>query len=190
MFFDDIVLVGEAISKYGLQTPCADLGGLEKPTCADYRRTISSGVQSDRYIILSHPPFRDILGDYQIINPELGHPPIEALPAKYPEHFGTIVCLSVLEHVENPFAIFSAFAKLLKPNGLLVLSTVFSFPYHPSPNDNFRFSPSGLRILAESARLQVLECDWRLNITADMGIINSQNGKPQEIISVYVVARK
>jgi hypothetical protein len=34
-----------------------------------------------------------------------------------------------------------------KPGGYIYVATVFEWPYHPSPEDYFRFIPAGLREL-------------------------------------------
>ena len=189
MFWDDIKLVTECVSKYGLVKPFADLGGLEKPCIADYERTKETGRQDSRYIELACRPFDHIDKDYLILNPEQGEPYIEDLPEKYGEYFGTIVCLSVLEHVKNPFEVFEAFYKILKNDGLLIISTVFEFPYHQGPIDFWRYSPEALRYLSENSGFKVLECDWRLNIEADDGILDHRN-KPQIVKSVYCALSK
>ena len=185
MFWDDIKLVTEQVEKYGLRTPFADLGGMERPCIADYDLTIASGDQGARYVHLTQRPFDHIAPDYVILNPEQGDPFIEDLPYQYAGAFGTAVCLNVLEHVQNPFRVMAALYQLLREGGMLILETVFSFPYHPSPNDYWRFSPDCLRYLAETAGFTVLECDWRLSISADKGVLNGQNGEPQEIRSVF-----
>lgn len=192
MFLDDIRLVTEQIEKYGWQAPMVDLGGLPKPTIADYDITIRTGVQRDRYITLPNGarPFDAIDPQYMVLNPEHGHAPIEDLPIEFPEVFGTAVCLNVIEHVVNPFEIFDAIYQMMQSGGLVIISTVFSFPYHPSPRDYWRFSPDCLRMLAEGAGFKVLECDWRLKILADAGVKEIHTGEPQEIKSVYVTMRK
>lgn len=48
----------------------------------------------------------------------------EALAAAQPKSFDVITCLECLEHVPDPMAILDACQKLLKPNGLLLLSTL------------------------------------------------------------------
>lgn len=190
MFWDDVVLVTEMVSKYGLQSPLVDLGGLANPCIADYELTIKSGIQSDRYVTLKNRPFDHIDLNYQILNPELGDLPIEQLPESREEWIGTAVCLSTMEHVGDPKAVFKAFGKLLKSGGLLIVSTVFSFPYHPSPEDNWRYSDTGLRILAKQAGLVVLESGFRLNIHGGSGVLDIHTSRPQEIQSSYVVACK
>lgn len=190
MFWDDIKLVTEQIEKYGLRMPFVDLGGLEKPCIADYDLTIATGDQNARYVSLKQRPFDHIDTKYTVLNPSNGDPYIEDLPYTYTNAFGTAVCLNVIEHIQNPFRVFAAMYQVMKSNCLLIIETVFSFPYHPSPNDYWRYSPACLRYLSEMAGFKVLECDWRLSIPADRGILNGQNGEPQEIKSVYVVLTK
>ena len=190
MFWDDIKLVTEQVERHGLRTPFADLGGMESPCIADYDLTIATGDQGARYVSLDQRPFDHIDPGYLILNPEQGAPFIEDLPYRYASAFGTAVCLNVLEHVQNPFRVMAALYQLLRDGGLLIMETVFSFPYHPSPNDYWRFSPDCLRYLATGAGFTVIECDWRLTVTAGRGILNSQNGEPQEIRSVYAVLSK
>src|SRR3972149_904761 len=142
MFKDDIDLVREMIAKYGLQKPVVDLGGLRAKdiTVADYDITIRTGDQRARYLKLNKDPFTDIVGEYAILNPEYGDPPIEQLSKNgHAGKYGTMVCLSTLEHMEHPFHAFEAFHELLQPGGLLILSTVFSFPVHGAPQDYWRF---------------------------------------------------
>ena len=192
MFWDDIKLVTEQVEKYGLRLPFADFGGMERPCIADYDLTIVTGDQNARYVGLQQHPFEHIAPGYLILNPEKGDPYIEDLPYKYTDTFGTAVCLNVLEHVQNPFRVMAALYQIMKKNSLLIIETVFSFPYHPSPNDYWRFSPDCLRYLAETAGFQVLECDWRMTILADRGIRTTAEGvdEPQEIKSIYVTLTK
>jgi SAM-dependent methyltransferase len=59
-----------------------------------------------------------------------------------------IVCLSVLEHVYDPFAAIEQIYKLLPPGGYLLLHLPFMFRYHApadlSFTDGYRFSRDGL----------------------------------------------
>jgi len=96
----------------------------------------------------------------------------------------------VIEHVENPFRVFAALYQIMKPNSLLIIETVFCFPYHPSPRDYWRYSPDALLYLSQNSGFKVLDCNWRMVITADKGILNIQNGEPQEIRSVYATLTK
>jgi hypothetical protein len=191
MFWNDILLVTEQIEKYGLRKPFVDLGGMPNPVIAHYDLTTVTGDQEARYIFMDQQrPFDHIDPNYIILNPDTGDAVIEDLPYSYSKFFGTATCLNVLEHVENPFRVFSAFFQIMKDDCLLVLETVFSFPYHPSPRDYWRYSPDCLKYLSENAGFRVLEADWRMTIPADRGIMNTRNQEPQEIRSVYATLTK
>jgi hypothetical protein len=191
MFFDDIKLVTEQINKYGLRFPMADLGGLSYCSAADYEVTKKTGIQDARYVSLKQKrPFDHIDVNYKVLNPDSGDLSIENLGNKYLNHFGTLVCLNVIEHVYNPFEIFDSFFKIMKEDSLAIIETVFSFPYHPSPVDFWRYSPDCLKYLAEKSGFVVLEYGWRLIIHANEGILNTQDDSPQEIKSVYITLSK
>jgi 2-polyprenyl-6-hydroxyphenyl methylase/3-demethylubiquinone-9 3-methyltransferase len=55
--------------------------------------------------------------DYQVIA-------VETLATNHPHSFSAISCMEMLEHVPDPAAILKACADLLKPQGLLFLSTL------------------------------------------------------------------
>jgi SAM-dependent methyltransferase len=59
--------------------------------------------------------------------------------------FGTIFCLSVLEHCEDPFLIANNLTNLLKPGGQICLSVPFSLGFHGYPSDYWRFTHEGIK---------------------------------------------
>ncbi|MBW8015803.1 MAG: class I SAM-dependent methyltransferase [Planctomycetes bacterium] len=63
------------------------------------------------------------------------------------KRFGTIFCLSVLEHCENPFKMAENITRLLKPGGHIVLSVPFCWQIHGYPQDFWRFTPQGIKKL-------------------------------------------
>jgi len=71
--------------------------------------------------------------------------PIDAALAE--ERFGTIFCLSVLEHCRRPFQMAENLTRLLAPQGRLVVAAPFAFKFHAYPNDYWRFTPEGIRAL-------------------------------------------
>ncbi len=175
MFLDDIVLVNRAVRTYGLRLPFVDLGGQEHPLVADYA-TDSFGRMGQR-------PFDHLAPGYDILNPEKGDPPIEELPNR--DYYGTAVCLSVLEHAKDPFAVFDGIYRILQRGGLAIVSTVFEYRYHGAP-DYWRFSPDALKYLAARPGFDVLDCDWRLDVPNGILI----DGGRCAVKSVYIVMRK
>ena len=63
------------------------------------------------------------------------------------ESVGTILTCDTLEHVEFPQKALSEIHRILKPGGMVFLSTVLDFRIHDSPADYWRFTPDGLRSL-------------------------------------------
>ncbi|EMI15305.1 type 11 methyltransferase [Rhodopirellula maiorica SM1] len=61
--------------------------------------------------------------------------------------FGAVTSDSVLEHVRRPFDMAAEMVRVLKPGGLLWCSVPFAHPIHADPDDYFRYSPEGLKML-------------------------------------------
>jgi SAM-dependent methyltransferase len=60
---------------------------------------------------------------------------------------GTALCLDTLEHVEFPHLAVVEMHRVLRNQGVLVISSVMDFPIHEHPHDYWRFSPQGFRSL-------------------------------------------
>jgi len=71
--------------------------------------------------------------------------------------FDTVLCTQVIEHVREPAAVIAECARVLRPQGTLILSAPQYWEVHEEPHDYFRFTPAGLRTLLERAGLNVLE---------------------------------
>lgn len=69
----------------------------------------------------------------------------------------TVLSTQVLEHVPEPARLFQEAARVLRPQGVLVLTTPQTWGLHLEPHDYYRFTKYGLRHLAESSGLEVIE---------------------------------
>jgi len=61
------------------------------------------------------------------------------------ESVGTVLCLDTLEHVEYPRKALEEIQRILKRDGIAVISSVMCFPIHDYPLDYWRFTPEGFR---------------------------------------------
>ncbi len=68
------------------------------------------------------------------------------LPFKDNE-FSLVLCTEVLEHLREPRVAIAEMRRVLKPGGVLILTTRFVYPLHDTPHDYWRFTKYGLEEL-------------------------------------------
>jgi SAM-dependent methyltransferase len=71
------------------------------------------------------------------------HSPIHQIPVES-NYFDAILCIAVLEHVENPEEVVPELYRVLKPGGHLILEVPFLQPEHKVPTDFQRYTKDGL----------------------------------------------
>jgi SAM-dependent methyltransferase len=71
------------------------------------------------------------------------------------QSFDTVMSIQVLEHTPEPGHLIAEMARVLKPDGVLILGAPFSFRLHEEPHDYFRYTPHGLRVLCDQAGLRI-----------------------------------
>jgi len=80
---------------------------------------------------------------------------VEALP--YPdESFGTILALNTFEHVRRFWRGFEEAQRVLRPDGVLLVTLPFYFHIHDYPSDYWRFTLEALNVLLEGYPYQIL----------------------------------
>jgi len=215
VFADDIALVFKMVTKHGpVSPPFVECGGLESPTIADYQRTIDAmaamrpldiiertpeqwGARYDdalakaqhaRYLQIRRP-LESTLPGYVCEDPGAGGLPIELLAQKYDRSIGVAILLSVLEHVDRPWEVPGHLVRAMRPGGLIVVSVPWAFPWHGSPEDHYRYSPTGLRHVFKHEAIEIIEAGWRLDVPAEAGVKCIRTGRAQIIQSAYLVAR-
>lgn len=57
------------------------------------------------------------------------------------ETAGIVISLDTLEHVEDPRLALTEIHRILKPNGIAIITSVMNFPIHDHPHDYWRFTP-------------------------------------------------
>ena len=75
---------------------------------------------------------------------------IHALPF-LDKTFSGVLCSEVLEHVKRPWVALPELRRVIRPGGWVVITTLTSFPIHGFPDDYYRYTASGLKLLMEDA---------------------------------------
>ena len=73
------------------------------------------------------------------------------------ESFDTVFSTQVIEHVDNTELMMSECNRVLKKDGIFILSVPFCWELHEEPYDFFRFTKYGLQELCKRHKFEVLE---------------------------------
>lgn len=72
--------------------------------------------------------------------------------------FDTIICQSVLEHCDKPWKVAENLTSLLKPIGRILITAPFAWRVHGYPNDYFRFTFEGIKVLFPEIEWDFMAC--------------------------------
>jgi len=82
----------------------------------------------------------------------------EAVNLKFEDAvFDTVFSTQVIEHVEDPFTMLSEAYRVLKNDGIIIISAPFCWQLHEQPYDFFRYSKYGLEAMFRRNKLEILE---------------------------------
>ena len=85
--------------------------------------------------------------------------------------FDAVVCLEVLEHVEDPVALLAEVSRVLRAGGQFWLSMPFLYPLHDAPHDFQRHTGPGLRRDIERAGLEMVSLSPTGNAVHTSGLL-------------------
>lgn len=80
---------------------------------------------------------------------------VEALPQKSGS-VGTVMAFSTFEHVQRFWLGFEEVRRVLRPDGVFVVSCPFYFHQHGYPSDYWRFTPEAFELLLEKYPTRIL----------------------------------
>ncbi|MGI9119209.1 MAG: class I SAM-dependent methyltransferase [Acidimicrobiales bacterium] len=87
----------------------------------------------------------------------LSYPDFDLCASSPDRTFDVVICEQVLEHVVDPWRAADTLHQLCRPGGHLIVSTPFLVKVHREPEDYWRFTPDGLRLLLGRAGFEVLQ---------------------------------
>jgi len=73
----------------------------------------------------------------------------------------SIILTQVLEHIDNPFEALSEVKRVIKRDGIIILSVPFIYHAHATPYDYFRFSEYGLKNICKDHDFEILEFEYQ-----------------------------
>jgi SAM-dependent methyltransferase len=73
------------------------------------------------------------------------------------DHFDSVVCFEVIEHIFNPDEMLTEISRVLKKDGIGLFSVPFCWNEHEIPFDYARYSSFGIRHLLEKNGFEILE---------------------------------
>lgn len=62
---------------------------------------------------------------------------------------GSVLILDTLEHVANVYRAMDEAYRILKPGGIIIITSVMNYPVHNFPDDYWRFTPRAFELLLE-----------------------------------------
>lgn len=131
------------IDKWPWRGPVVDLGA---GGYSSYYQPHFKNVEYVRLDIVNQPQGGiDIIAD--VMN----------MPRVLSNSYGVALLCETLEHLPDPLAAFKETARILRPGGLLICTTVACWTEHRHPKDYWRFLPDGLRYLCEKTNLGIYD---------------------------------
>ncbi|OGN36028.1 MAG: hypothetical protein A2568_03565 [Candidatus Yanofskybacteria bacterium RIFOXYD1_FULL_44_17] len=99
-----------------------------------------------------------------------------------------VVCTEVLEHIKKPQNAVNEVYRILKPGGMLVLTTPMVWPLHEAPNDFYRYTQYGLEGLLKEAGfsdISIRPSNGYIYSLIQLSVINLRNPFWKPLVLVF-----
>ncbi len=115
---------------------------------------MSEGKNVDRVV--------DFTKDFEIVLGQLGN-----------QKFNTVICMSVMEHVDDIFSFSKNVSSIVEKDGILALSVPFSWRFHGYPSDYWRFTPKAIEYLYPDFHFDLEKSTISSNAVGDVAVMQS-----------------
>ena len=152
------IAVKERIARY-IEKYCVDLNNLLEIGAETARQTLlyseAMGSQSGRIVVYDWIDQRaeEVKNkvEFKKVNLEC-----DSFPEK-DANYDVVVCNQVLEHIDRPAQALAEIRRVLRPGGAAIIGTPFYYYLHGVPDDYFRYTDQGLRVILGDAGFDVEE---------------------------------
>lgn len=96
------------------------------------------------------------------------------------DSFDVVLCTEMLEHISEPQRAIDEMRRVLRPGGVLLLTTRFLFPIHDAPHDYFRYTKYGLRHLLR--RFEIVELREETTAVGTLAVLLQRLGMQAETL--------
>ena len=101
--------------------------------------------------------------------------------------FDTVLLTDVLEHIANPLSLIEELARVLLPDGHLIVTVPFFYWVHEAPHDYYRYTEHALQRFCEQAKLEILELEpYGGYPDVFFDIVNKYLGRNKHIAKMYL----
>lgn len=102
---------------------------------------------------------------------------VEALP-QADASVGTVIAMNTFEHVPRFWRGFDEIYRVLRPDGIVLVSCPFYFHVHAFPSDYWRFTPEALNLLLEAYPTRILGQQGPRKRPAGVWAVGFREGRP------------
>jgi len=106
------------------------------------------------------------------------------------ETVGTVLILDTLEHVENCHRAMEEVHRIVKPEGIVAISSVMLFPIHEYPSDYWRFTPEAFRLLLRPFLTALVSHEGEPEIPHTVIGLASRSRLPEAAVAEYLRRRE
>ena len=103
---------------------------------------------------------------------------------------GTVLLIDTIEHVEFVRKAISEVNRILKPNGILIMSSHMDFPIHGYPNDYWRFTPSAFESLLSPFAFSFVSALGRKNFPHTLVGVGFKSVLPEDTMDAFLAIAK